>query len=101
MYELLFARADTSWRQRIAPLQLRRYRLDRLQVLHAHNVTELPGVHDLFDRAPVRRVLQHAPDSEHDPRLLIALLPVTLARMYPRASGALRLADRNAYGGSA
>jgi hypothetical protein len=37
-------------------------------------MSELPRVHDEFDRTPVRRVLQHAPESEHALRLLIALL---------------------------
>jgi hypothetical protein len=45
--------------------------LDRLQVLHAHDVIELPGVHDLLDRAHVWRVPQHAPDDQRDPGLLL------------------------------
>ena len=43
---------------------------DRLEVLDAHDVTELPGGHDLLDRAGVRRVAQHVADGEHDPGLL-------------------------------
>ena len=43
---------------------------DRLQVLDAHDVTELAGAGDLLDRARVRRVAHHVADGEHDPGLL-------------------------------
>ena len=43
---------------------------DRLEVLDAHDVTELAGGHDLLDGAGVRRVAQHVADGEHDPGLL-------------------------------
>ena len=43
---------------------------DRLQVLHAHDVTQLPRADDLLDGARVRRVPHHVADRQHDPGLL-------------------------------
>ena len=43
---------------------------DRLQVLDAHNLAELTGVHDLLHRCRVRRVTHHVSDGKHHPGAL-------------------------------